>query len=239
VRGGSRNSCARTTMVNASSFAQLRCMQPILLEVPEGDNTGTYPSLVLDFTEGESLIVGVPLERGREVRIGPETPVNVQIVRPDGMYVMPSRVLQRDARAPALLLGWPARQDRVQRRNHVRVDVMVQVDVWIRATEGTKVGEEARRIGAVSIDLSAGGVRLALPEPLEVDTQVRVQLRLPDGEAANVEARVLRIGETAEAKPSARHWAAVEFVGMLESVRKEITRYVFDIQRDQLRKGVA
>lgn len=214
-------------------------MQPILLEVPEGENCGTYPSLVLDFVEGESLLVGVPLERGREVRIGPETVVNVQIPRPDGVYVMPSLVVARDTQGPALMLRWPAREDRVQRRNHVRVGVMIPVEVWVRTAEGGRAGQEERRISGASVNLSAGGLLLAVAEPLDPEAQVRLRLLMPDGIDTSVEARVLRTGEKEDAHLAHRFWAALEFVGVLESARKEITQFVFDVQRDQIRKGVA
>jgi c-di-GMP-binding flagellar brake protein YcgR len=36
-----------------------------------------------------------------------------------------------------------------------------------------------------------------------------------------------------------RHWMALEFTNISEVVRREITRLVFDVQREQLRKGVA
>jgi c-di-GMP-binding flagellar brake protein YcgR len=225
--------------MTASSIPQLRCMQPILLEVPDGEHCGTYPSLILDFIEGESLSVGVPLERGREVRISPATAVNVQIARPDGVYVLPSLVVERDTRGPALLLRWPAHQDHVQRRNHVRVQVMIPAEVWTRTNRGGPPGQEERRISGASINLSAGGVLMAVAEPLEIETQVRLRLLLPDGADAGVEARVLRAGENGDAPPSSRFWAALEFIGMLESVGKEITRFVLDVQREHMRKGVA
>lgn len=227
------------TLTASSVAQQIRCMQPILLEVADGENLGTYPSLVLDFVEGESLTVGVPLERGREVRIPPETPVNVQIARPDGVYVLPSQVVRRYRKGPALMLRWPARQDRIQRRNHVRIAVRVPMAIWTRAKDAAKVGDQERLITGISLDLSAGGVRLALSEPLLPGDQVRVELRLPDGERVGLEAHVLRSGENSAAAASERFWIALEFVGMLESSRKELTRFVFDVQREQMRRGVA
>jgi c-di-GMP-binding flagellar brake protein YcgR len=216
-------------------------MQPVLIEVPTGDNAGTYPSLILDFAEGETIVAGVPLERGREVRLEPGAAVNVQIARPDGVHVLRSTVIRRDSRGPSLHLRWPELSERVQRRNHVRVEVVVRTIVSVRVPQ--PAGEDSpstdRVITAVTADLSAGGARLDLHEPLEPDAQIRLSLELPDAGAQSSEARVVRGGEHPAIAQGRRFWAAIEFVGMMESVRKEITRFVFDVQRDKLRKGVA
>jgi c-di-GMP-binding flagellar brake protein YcgR len=216
-------------------------MQPVLLEVPTGENSGTYPSLILDFSEGETIVIGVPLERGREVRIGPGSLVFVQISRPDGVHVLRSEVIRREPQGPSLHLQWPQRSERVQRRNHVRVDVMVRTHVWLRdpLASGDDAGAAERLVTGVTTDLSAGGARLNLPEALERDSQLRLSLHLPGAGDQASEARVVRTGENRDAASGQHFWNAVEFVGMLESVRKEITRFVFDVQRDQIRKGVA
>ena len=53
------------------------------------------------------------------------------------------------------------------------------------------------------------------------------------------DARVLRRGELTQALTDLRHWMALEFTNITPEVRREITRLVFDLQREQIRKGVA
>jgi c-di-GMP-binding flagellar brake protein YcgR len=213
-------------------------MQPVLLEVLTGDGAGTYPSLILDVREGEAIVVGVPLDRGREIALKPGADLNLLVARPDGLYYLRTRVHSLTGEEPSLQLHWPHRTDKVQRRNHVRVSVMLPGRVWIRpalTVPGRRPPE--RLLPAKLVDLSAGGARFNLPEPLAVGTQVRVAVELPESGEQGSEARVLRGGEHERAVAEQRYWAAVEFVGMLESVRREITRFVFDVQREHIRKG--
>ena len=50
---------------------------------------------------------------------------------------------------------------------------------------------------------------------------------------------MLRRGELTQALTDLRHWMALEFTNITPEVRREITRLVFDLQREQIRKGVA
>jgi c-di-GMP-binding flagellar brake protein YcgR len=227
-----RRVCAAEFSVVPGSMQQLfQFMQPISLEVEDGVDSGAYPSIVLDTEQGRQLTVGVPLDRGREVPLEPRTPVRIQLNRPDGIYVLHSRVLARSAGHPSLILEWPDLSERIQRREHVRVGATLPVQLSVR---GSGV---VRSVAALSTDLSVGGIRLVAPEPLRRDAQVRVTLALPGFGERACEARVLRGGATPDPRREHRYWSALEFVGMLESVREDVTQFIFETQRDLRRKG--
>ncbi|HEX7239368.1 MAG TPA: PilZ domain-containing protein [Longimicrobiaceae bacterium] len=213
----------------------LRHLQPVSLRVGEGEAARWYPSLVLDFEEGKEVVVGVPLEGGYETRVEPGSVVGVQTTHPDGIRVFAATVLRRDtAPSPALRLSWPADVQRVQRREAVRVEVMVRAEVRVLADEGAP-----RALDGSTADLSEGGARLLLGEPLAPGTALEIVLHLPSAGAVECAGRVVRSGEADRAAPERRHWAAVEFTRLPAAARRELTRFVFDVQRERLRKGVA
>lgn len=214
----------------------LRPMQPVSLEIGSDGDAAVYPSLVLDLTEGRELVVGAPLDRGEVVRLERDTPVRVQITRPDGLHVLASRVLARSTGPGAYLrLAWPDAPERIERRYHPRVEVRLACDVLVRDAD---TGADRRLAPAETLDLSASGVRLALPEPLAADTQARITLPLPDGATHACEARVVRGGADG-AGEGARYWVAFEFQGLLQATRDALAAFVFATLREQRRPGTS
>lgn len=209
----------------------LRAMQSVALEVPEGAQAGTYPTLVLRLAEGEEIVVGAPLERGREVRLEAESAVHLQLPQPDGVYVLRTRVVERSADQPSLRLAWPDGSELVQRRNHPRVETELRCTLRLQGRGGSPTLEAETR------NLSSGGVLLAAPEPVEVDAQAQLTLHLPEVGERGSEARVLRCDEDPDAPPAQRYRIALGFVGILDSVRDDLTRFVFEAERRKRRAG--
>ena len=211
-----------------------RPMQPITLGVPvTEERTAFYPSLILDFTSGSSLLVGVPLDQGAEVRLRPNADVTMDVSLASGIVRYRTRVRGRTDNPPAVQLDWPTGSERIQRREHFRVTIQVPV-------QGTAViGTERRSVRGATMDMSAGGMRVRLGEALPAGTRVELQVALPSTAAAlSCRGRVVRSGDVEAATGAERYWNGVEFMDMPESARKEITRFVFEVQREQMRKGL-
>ncbi|HEU0076830.1 MAG TPA: PilZ domain-containing protein [Longimicrobiaceae bacterium] len=211
-------------------------MQPVSLRIGEGEGAGWYPSLVLDFEEGREILVGAPTLRGDEVRVDPGTGVDVQTTHPDGLHVFVATVVGRAVEpAPALRITWPESVQRVQRREAVRVEVRLPVEV-----RAAVPGAAARELSGATVDLSERGMRAALPEPLAPGTELEALLHLPGGgpplEGAG---RGVRGGASEGAASGERFWTAVEFTPAPPATRRELTRFVFGVQREQLRGGAA
>ncbi|HEX8273881.1 MAG TPA: PilZ domain-containing protein [Longimicrobiaceae bacterium] len=209
----------------------LRPMQPVSLRIGEGEGAGWYPSRVLAFEDGRDILVGAPVHRGREVRVEPGTAVDVQSTHPDGVREFVTAVVRRESEpGPALRLAWPASVQRVQRRGAVRVEVAVRVELrWA-----------AGALSGATTDLSEGGMRVALPEPVEPGTGLEARLHLSgDGPPLECAGRALRGGETEGAAPGQRFWTAVEFTAVPPAARGELARFVFEAQGERLRGGAA
>ncbi|HET8653933.1 MAG TPA: PilZ domain-containing protein [Longimicrobiaceae bacterium] len=192
-------------------------------------------SLIIDFVEGKELVVGVPLDQGKEVRLEPGTRVDVEVPHPDGLRRYTAVVQSRSASAPpSLRLSWPGGMQRIQRRNAVRVPTTFHVDAGVPG----ETGAHPTRVRGLTNDLSSGGARISVPCEIPLRANLDIQLHLPDIGCRAVEARVVRRGETRLPQAEYPHWIAVEFTAVTESVRRDITNYVFDVQREQLRKGL-
>jgi hypothetical protein len=208
--------------------------QIISLQVPEISPGKWHRTKVLNVVEDEELEVAVPAENGVELVIPPEYKVLLEAVLPDGLRRMSAYVLaRRDGNRGGLVLDWPQTDERIQRRDNVRVSVMFPVFVRPVGQNG-KLGT---RINATAVDLSAGGVRVVLPEPLWEGAKVEIALQIPVIGERSCAGLVIRSTENANAGLAALYAAGVQFTEISEIVRRDITRFVFNTQREHFRKG--
>jgi c-di-GMP-binding flagellar brake protein YcgR len=211
-------------------------MQAIAVQPPWAGEDIWYPSLVLDYAEEKTLTIGAPLSRRQEVLIPPGTRVRLQLALPDGLRRFTAVIRERHPTSPpSLELTWPEDFQRIQRRDNVRVDATLRVQV-------NRIRDDDSRgppLFGVTSDISAGGVRIRMAEPIEILTSVELVFTFPGDVEYRCDARVLRRGELTQAVTELRHWMALEFTNITEVVRREVTRLVFDLQREQIRKGVA
>lgn len=211
-------------------------MQAIAVQPPWAGEDIWYPSVVLDYVDGKALSIGAPLSRRQEVLIPPGTRVRLQLALPDGLRRFTAVVRERPATSPpSLELTWPEDFQRIQRRDNVRVDATLRVQVCRIANDDSR----GPPLFGVTSDLSAGGTRIRMAEPIEILTNLEITFNFPGDVEQTCDARVVRRGELTQAVTELRHWMALEFTDITEAVRREVTRLVFDLQREQIRKGVA
>ncbi len=137
-------------------------------------------------------------------------------------------VLVRD-RPPYVVAIRPAGDvEEIQRRNFVRA--RVEVPVVLEVLDPTA---EARGCAGpyetVSVDLSAGGARLAPVEGLVGGVEVRVRLGLPSGEEV-LDAEVL------ESRADA--FCRLRFLNVKEGTATRITKCVFDAELERRRAAM-
>jgi hypothetical protein len=208
--------------------------QIISLQVPELAPGKWHQTRVLSVVEREELEVAVPAENGVDLVVPPEYKVLIEAVLPDGLRRMSAYVLaRRDGKRSGLVLDWPQTDERIQRRDNVRVSVMFPV--YVRPVDVR--GRVGTRINATAVDLSAGGVRVVLPEPLWEGADVEIAMQIPKLGERSCAGRVIRATENPNAGLAALYAAGVQFTEISEIVRRDITRFVFDTQREHFRKG--
>lgn len=207
-------------------------MQAVSIQLPSGEG-GWHATTLLDYTEDRELVVGRPGDLDPEAPVEPGTPVTVELPLQDGLRRFTVQVRGVLEAPPSLRLSWPEDGERIQRRDNVRVPVQLRTEVRV-VQPGGGVGPVL--VGQTS-DLSVGGVRVDLVDPLEPDSEIELTLHVPSVGKQECRARVLRTGELARPAGRNRHWVAVSFTFVAPAVQREITKLVFDIQRDLLRRG--
>jgi len=208
-----------------------QALQTVMLRRNHDPDGVWHPTRIVDLTEGRELLVYAPVADGIEVEFPTEEKVVLETTLAQGIFRYVTRVRQRlPYDPPRLLLEWPEPMERIQRRDAVRVDVAVPVEM-VAHVEGRRLRFHCR-----TSDLSVGGARLILPEPLPEETPVFLKVRQADRLEFACNGVVVRCGEipgVPEGEDAV--WAGVRFVDLSEGDRREVTRYLFDVERERLR----
>lgn len=206
-------------------------MQPVSVQVTGTRQDTWYSSLILDFQEGGFVQIGVPMLQGTQVPLAAGTPITMDIPQPDGVRRCTTAVVGIEQSPPSLRLQWPQDAQRIQRREAVRVEANFRAELFLRG-----VGRSLP-LPAVSMDISLGGVRLSIKERPDTPLPCMVRLHLPKLGTLEFEGRLLRTGAQNGLPGDGHYWAAVQFTNLPEPMRRDLTRLVFDIEREQMRKG--
>jgi c-di-GMP-binding flagellar brake protein YcgR len=202
----------------------LRVNQRIEILVKEGEDEEQYPSRI-EALERDRFIVAAPFWRGEPMRLPIGTSVEVAMVTPTALYEFGTRVMGcADRPVPTLTLGYPNAVNRIQRRQYVRTDAALPVNV------GTPVN-----LNAITVNVSGGGVLLSVKPPetddLPIGEEWELELHLPEhSEPLHVVGKVLR---AQRAVGGDRFQVALEFVQIAEETRKKIIQHVFKRQLRQ------
>lgn len=241
-------------------------MQAVRLRSLQADTEQWYRSVIVDFEQEQELVLILPGKKDLEDAQG-QTPgeaepaqqdekpkdvgddseflepppfdrgsrVEVEVSFPDGIRRFTSVVKRLDLNyGGSVRIEWPSQGTRIQRRDFVRVDVAYRALVWYREGDGP-----LQQINGFTLNVSAGGVRLKLPQPLPEEQRIEVEIQTPALAGLTLQGRVVRSGEIEKARKEAQFfWVAVEYVGVDEGLRNDMTQMVFDIQREQMKRSL-
>jgi hypothetical protein len=233
----------------------IQALQAILIKPLGQEEEAWFRSTIVDFQVHRELVVSLPSPKDRldwkptpktEEGAGEDeeltdtlfsrgTQLEVQISFPDGIRRFSSIVRKLDLSfGGSLYLDWPTEGTRIQRREHVRVEV--RFPAAVRYVDGNGL---LRSMEGDTIDLSAGGSRLQLAEPIPDDTEVELQIGAEALAQEPLQGRVVRSGEVDKQKVrrGLSWWVAIEFVAMDPRTLKEMTQLVVDIQRQQMKRS--
>jgi c-di-GMP-binding flagellar brake protein YcgR len=204
----------------------------ISLEVVDnGGGPRTFPSRVEDVLP-DRLVVGMPMRAGMFVILPAGAPVMATIAREDATYVLPARVLGYRTEPFRLLeLGAAGPIERRQQRHHVRLDITLTP----RRAAVLGPDQTETPLRCTIVNLSAGGVRLRMAQPLEVDQRLRLTIELPSAGLFAMTARVLRV-TTYQAERSTSYEAGCRFLDLTVRDRDAITRFVLQTQAELIRR---
>lgn len=188
-------------------------------------------SQVLEDSRNGVLTIAMPIQRGRLVPIKQEKEVGIMFYRDNGVYEFEARVIGRSGgRIPSLKIQVLSPIKKSQRRDYYRLNTVLPVQVHISYSE-----EDCIVVKCLTLDFSAGGMRLASDRNIEKDCIVTCYLVL-SGKPLTVKAKVIR-NTTVYSKEYA-YEIGVQFVELNEKVRSGIIGFIFEEQRKLKRKGL-
>lgn len=221
----------------AYSHRAIRPLQSISVGIPETDAQARYRSQILSVTPNIDVRIRALAYRGEEIVLPRGKGIEMEVTLPNGIWLYSARVLGRvQLPEPSILLSWPAVGEQIQRRDHARIEIALRTDVVPAVVAIDR--PERGVISGRTIDLSAGGVSICLPQPLEVGEEFQLRLHLRDG-ISECDARVVRCGRYPVAEGELGYWTGAEFSGISGTVSRRITRLVFDIGRERLRSRLS
>lgn len=147
--------------------------QPITLEIQNGFRPQVYSSRILEKDE-RTLAVSVPCNQEKPLEVAPRTSVKIGVAARDAYYSFISHVLRtQKSPDPVLILDKPSVIYRVQRREHPRFEL--QMPVSYACVSRDDEGVDLRP--AQMLDISLGGMCVAVPEQIEAGDILSVVIR--------------------------------------------------------------
>ncbi len=189
--------------------------QHVVLRLPPGDME--LPAQVDDASDESVTLVlsALPSELVDQLR---HSPAVVEYTTPLGVYRLSGEIAGVGDDPEVVRLRRDGHDDVVQRRDYVRVDAVVPLQV-------TLPGGAAK---TTTLNVSGGGLLMQDPVGLEPGTRVDLNLELAHGSApVRATARVIR-----EVAPGE---TALQIVGIANEDRERLVRYVTERERMALR----
>jgi len=210
---------------------ELRINQKI--QVARAGERDWYASTIQDIRAGE-IYISVPRLRGDALTFTPGDGVQVRFCGDSASYLFPARYLGRTLDAvPLYRLARTGEIERVQQRNYVRLPVNLEVGY----AQPPEKNRSPRYKKGYAVDLSGGGMRLALNEPVLPGRTLLLKFTLPLRRGAKEIAatgRVVRLFESA-VDGVKTYQVAVEFTDLPRARQDDIVQYVFQRMAEQAR----
>jgi len=197
--------------------------------VREGEYKGRYRTKIEEL--GKRIIsVGVPIANGQFVPLREGTSLEIFFNDEHTAYSFETHIIKRISDPiPTFIVEYPNKIKKVQRRRFVRVKVFKDFKYLVIDKDG--VSEERN---ALLNDISGGGVRFYCQEYLEPKTLLMLKLNLRETKL-EVPALVIR---SEKEEDTNNYRISASFQDISEKTRDIIIGYVFDIQREMIKKGL-
>jgi len=184
-----------------------------------------YASSVSDVNSKE-IHITVPIKETRSLILFRNEIIEVSFFEEMARYVFPTRVIRRiQENIPLYILDKPSAYKRIQLREYFRVPVDIQVG-YAHLPRGANQPVFA---WADCLDLSGGGLRLAIAEGLEKDDKLILTFTLPfkeQPEELTIYGLVERVWKEEESRT---RQVAIRFVNITQKQIDLITRHLFAV----------
>lgn len=204
---------------------------------------GDYKSNIEDVTE-KYLAISIPIKEGQYIPLRVGEKLEVIYYAGKELYKFYTIVIGRKVdRIPIILLEIPQELVHVQRRRFVRIPVILNfeykkfnssVEVEYKRYINNQVWTISKVTNkGIMLDISGGGMRVAIKENLLKNEYLLVRLSI-DTDEFFFKSKVTRI----EKNKDGQNFYGLSFEDVDERVRDRIIRYTFKLMREQRKKAL-
>ena len=200
------------------------------------DGTPGYTSRVEDILEDE-IVVAMPVDE-RLVPVIPHVGENLYVLAGgDGCHYRFFSVHRshgrHDGRIPVLRISLPEVAERFQKRGLFRI--LVNLIATVRLVDADGTIDTPKRVPVV--DLSGSGMSFVWPKTVPVDTEAALEINdIPGVGTIELMTRVMRSTRIEREDDTPIYHVGVKFQGISRSLRDQIVRYLFQVQRNQVER---
>lgn len=192
-------------------------------------NDGYYKSNI-ENVDDKSIYISVPIKEGQYIPLRKGEQIEVIYYYKNDIYKFYTVVTDRKIDTiPLILIALPEEVFKVQRRMFVRVPIVCNIDYSKLENQSNP-----KRFKAIMVDLSGGGMRIKFSE--EVTLKSKILAYLPVGkEQLILKGEVVRVEKDEDKK---RNVCGINFIDLDERSREKLIKFIFQIMRDQMKKGI-
>ena len=209
----------------------LKINQLVEIELNEGNIVEYLPSRIEEIKE-DYLYISMPMRKGTllPMRLGQEIRV-ITRYKNSTVGFLTRIVGRRREPIPYLIINKPEVILPIkQKREYVRLNVSLPVRFKIIDEEDKNEIEEG-----ITIDISAGGVLFSTKAEVKKGQKIEIEITLSLEKTFSCQADAIRIFEKAENNAI---WVAVEYNDISEADRDRIFKFIFEKQREWIKKGI-
>lgn len=213
----------------------------IELEINNHFIKGRFPSRI-EMIGGQTISVAYPIYKGALIPIRKGEHIQATFIYKQQVYAFTSRVLGRvNDTVPLLVLERPLQLSKIQRRQFVRIEVSIPIE-FRKMPENKELEEEDSETIVYpgrghTVNISGGGVLFITKYDIKMEELLELRMNLPKRGQLITRARPVRI-EPVDTYGDKRLAVAVCFEGIKESERDAIVAFIFERQREMLKRGL-
>lgn len=206
-----------------------------------------YISQVYDILEDEQIKIAMPMVEGKVIPLPLHGRYNLCFYTPGGLYQAKAVITDRykEDGLYILIVELASELKKFQRRQYFRLEYAM--DIKFRAvTEdefAAAISSEAEMkylstfgmLDGISLDISGGGIRFTSREEVDKDSNIIISINIgiTEEDIIGIAANIISAGKVLNRDKIYEYRA--EFVGMKNSEREKLIRFIFDMER-RLRK---
>lgn len=201
--------------------------QRIKVNIGEAEQSATYETLIRSVTD-DRLYIDIPVINGAYIVPAFPSKLTANIIFNNSVYMFETLLLSitKMEGAAVWVIEMPQEFKKVQRRNFLRMDVLLPANVNVEATNGIYLPT----FKTYCLDISAGGVRYVIDFPVNAGKIAKINVSDFPG-IGQLEAFCKAVRSVKSIYSDENYWVGAEFVDLPNKITDEIVRHIFKVQK--------